>query len=238
MKSFTIVMLAAVLLLPSCQYRGAVYVSHTHVGVGVKSSPEAASPIDMNIGYNHEVIAFVPKREGETMPGESAALISMSDTQIMSRPGSSTVLKVRDGLITGSAAIAASVPDGSVISATVGGASGASTEVTGNVGDRIGAAFVATPLYPFVMQEELQQAFEAAEKAKDPEAVFAQAATNVDEVFKKAYDMAKSRPSASASFAFGEAKDEYLVKPNGLSREEAGVRRTKLYYALRGAMKD
>lgn len=165
----TIYLLFALVLLglaSGCRYRGAVYSEYEQLALDVRASTtDANGPVKVNFGYDRGVIAFVPHRvggDGKTgARGEAVSVISWSKTGTDVRPstaprgGSNTVLSVNAGLITGTAANVAAIPQGMLVTVV---SDASSTNFVGvTKGSRISAAAAMTmPAFRDVLQSAAQ----------------------------------------------------------------------------------
>ena len=177
-----------ILLTIGCQYRGAIYSQYQQVGIGIRSSPETASPVRVNFGYDRGVIAFVPKLEEGSLKGEAGSLISKNSVSANLSPGAaSELLTVDEAFISGNAAIIAAIPDGQTVKFEVG--SGESYKVTtkGGSGDRILEALEGKPILTDA-EKEVRKLILEINARNDHEQIYDRAAANMGSDFKTAYD--------------------------------------------------
>src|SRR5262245_24918262 len=59
----------------SCGYDGAIFVEGNYIGIGVRAAPETTSPVKLNLGYEHDVISFVPRRKHGPLAGEATSMV-------------------------------------------------------------------------------------------------------------------------------------------------------------------
>lgn len=223
-------------ILSGCTYRGAVYSEYTHFGLGIRSSVESAAPIDVEFGYGRGVFALAPKRDGEVAPGESAALISMNHLGSIARPAKpdDTVLRVNAAFVSGSAAIAAVLPDETflAIQPQVGGPLLPPLKVNGTPSERLKEAFKPTARFVIPEHQILQRLIDEINARNDAEAVYAKAGQIVSDEFAVLFKQ-KTAGGLSSRIAFLAAKNQYA-----LDQPDSKGRWRQLISALEAAIKE
>jgi len=71
-RSLAYMMLAVLALaglLPGCVYHGAVFSEYTQLSMGVRADRQTNIPLRLNVGYDHGIVAIVPKHEIDTDDG-------------------------------------------------------------------------------------------------------------------------------------------------------------------------
>jgi len=236
MMRSSILALAIAVFLISCTYRGAVYSEYTHFGLGIRSSVESAAPIDIEFGYGRGVFALAPKRDGKVAPGESASLISMNNLGTIAHPlkPDDTVLRVNAAFVSGSAAIAAVMPDQTsvVIQPQAGGPFLPSIEVNGTPEERLKEAFKPTARFVIPEQQILQELIDKIDARNDAEAVYAKAGQMVSDDFTALFQK-KSAQGLSNRIAFIAAKNQYVE-----NQPDTKGRWRQLISALAAAVKE
>ncbi|PON14999.1 hypothetical protein C2W62_26160 [Candidatus Entotheonella serta] len=170
MTKGSMLILAIALIFSGCAYRGAVYSEYTHYGIGIRSAVEEASPINVEVGYGRGVYALVPKREGGLSRGEAASLISKNNLGSDIRPrapdtDTEEILQVDAQFVSGAAAVAAVLPENSVlmINSAVGtedatvNLQNVRVDVQGEPMQRLSAAFSPSARFTLPEQETFQK---------------------------------------------------------------------------------
>jgi hypothetical protein len=233
----SLLVLSIGVILSGCTYRGAVYSEYTHFGLSIRSSVESAAPIDVEFGYGRGVFTIVPKRDGKKAPGESASLISMNHLGSIARPAKpdDTVLRVNAGFVSGSAALAAVMPDGTfvVIQPHAEGLL-PPIKVSGTPEERLKEAFKPTARFVIPEHQILQGLIDKIDTRNDAEAVYAKAGQVVSDEFTALFQKKTARELSNRT-AFIAAKNEYVENqpdPKGRWRQlisalEAAIKEVK-----------
>lgn len=225
MKVMAFVLGGVAIAASACHYPGAIYTEYTHLGLGVRSSPESASPVDVNFGYERGVLAIVPKRaDGK----DATSLISRTDIGTNLNQTGKTLLQVSSDFIAGTAAIAATIPAGADVEFIENGVVKATAEVKGD--NRIVTALRLTAVAPTPEIRLLKDTFEAALKHPRKGEVFTAAAALAPAEFKTLYDQ-KIGLGLNPQQAFNAAKNDYTSGSSG-----EGPKLMVLSAALTGAM--
>ncbi len=209
-----------------CSYSGAIYGSQQKFGLGIHLTTSDTTPVEMNVGYDQAVIAYVPRRGPEGATDEATAIISKNDLRTISNPTqlkSNPILQVDAALISGTAAIVASTTPGKTVEVSVGDRS-QTLPIVGNAGERISTALTGDP----AALSEVQQKFAAlhhrlAALAPDRStSVYDHAASSMPEEFRSLYQQRRgAHPAVSASDIFRSVTDDYLGYPPNTSRRDA-----------------
>jgi len=132
--------------LTGCAYRGAVYSEYQQFDLDLRATTTSSSsaPVDVNLGYDRGVFAYVPKQNAETnsTQGEAVSLISWNNTASSINPSgtsSNSLLKVDAGFITGVAADVVTAPTNAIVYLVAPGLTN-TIQTVGGPGDRITAA--------------------------------------------------------------------------------------------------
>ncbi len=190
----SILILAMAVIFSGCAYQGAVYSEYTHYGLGVRSAVEEASPVNVELGYGRGVYALVPKREAGPSQGEAASLISKNDLGSDPRPNATEeLLRVDAQFISGAAAIAAVMPENTVL--MINSAAGVEdakvniqnvmVKVKGEPKERLSAAFTPSARFTHAGQQALQDLFNKVNALPEAqtEAVYGGAGLAVSDAF-------------------------------------------------------
>lgn len=214
-------------LLAGCAYRGAVYAEYTHYGLGVRSSVEAAAPIDVELGYGRGVFSLVPKRTGTSAPGEAVSMIGLNQIASVADPGAITrvpLLKVNTAFISGSAALAAVTPENTElviaeptmrqsakrVNGTFMPVDGTSMTVKGTPAARLAAAFRPTARFVIPEQQQAQHLIDQIDARPDPQAAYRVAGQAVSAEFTQLFQ-ARLQQNISPRTAFIVAKNQYVT---------------------------
>lgn len=204
-------------LLASCSsYQGAVYTSHQAFGLGVHTAAEGPAPVKLNFGYDHAVGALVPRRGYDTVADEATSLISKDNIQTVINPDKSMlsrdkVLQVDSALITGTAAIIATLPAGSTAAVSEDGVEH-SFVVRGTPGQRIstalqlGTARLSTAQLQMLATTQAVTELDPARK----DGVYRDAAKNLPEAFQQFFNNDLKKNDNDAVVAFDEATARFV----------------------------
>lgn len=151
--------LALILTAQGCFYRGAIYSEYNHYGLRIRSSPEPNSPASVEMGYNHETVAFVPGKDEGNQKGEASSIIagSVLGSDINPTHSGSNILSVRSVFISGTAAVIATIdPETTVeLVGSDGTPDKAKIETRGDAAERLAYAF--TPTARFSTAEDMAE---------------------------------------------------------------------------------
>lgn len=135
-----------VFCLTGCAYRGAVYSEYQQFDLDIRATTTSSSsaPIDVNLGYDLGIFAYVPKQNAETnsTQGEAVSLISWNNIASSINPSgtsSNSLLKVDAGFITGIAADVVTAPTNATVYIVAPGLTN-TIQTVGGAGDRLTAA--------------------------------------------------------------------------------------------------
>jgi hypothetical protein len=146
MKLFQLILASlCAISLTSCAYRGAVYSEYQQFDLDIRATTTSSSsaPVEVNLGYDRGVFAYVPKQNAETnsTQGEAVSLISWNNTGTSINPfGKGTnLLTVDAGFITGVAADVVTAPTNCTVNIVAAGLTN-TIIAYGSPGDRIATA--------------------------------------------------------------------------------------------------
>lgn len=60
---------AGIILMQGCVYHGAVFSEYSQLGMGVRADRQTAVPVRLNVGYEHAMVAVVPKHDVDADDG-------------------------------------------------------------------------------------------------------------------------------------------------------------------------
>ncbi len=133
-------------LLPGCRNVGVVYGEYQQFSLAsFRVTPEEASPLSVNIGWNQGNLAIVSKKGKGAQSGEAVAMIAKTELgsgHDLTGNSNGNLLAADSYFISGNAAVVASLPDGKQVvlksgaTETVDG-----IEIEGTPAERIGSAF-------------------------------------------------------------------------------------------------
>jgi hypothetical protein len=218
-----------------CGPSGAVFVEFTHYGLGVRSSPETASPVKVELGYEHGIVSFVPRRTSGPMAGEATSIIFSNNLSSKPLPGSGgEALKVDSIFVSGSAALALVAPQDSTVSMEAEGRK-LETTVQEPPEKRLEAAFAPSARFTTVEQKSLNELLTKL-NALPPAAqgtAIDKVATTLGDPFKKKIqdDTAAGQPKLQA---FRRAVRDFLAAE---TTPGAGKNHQALIKALEDALK-
>lgn len=111
------------LSLAGCNHVGVVYSEYQEFSLAaIRVTPENSSPVDINMGWNQGTVAIVARRGGGQQPNEAASIIAQ--TSLVSVPpvegAGEDLLRTDSYFISGTAALAASAPEGYAVKVKLG----------------------------------------------------------------------------------------------------------------------
>ena len=186
------------LFLGACQYKGAIFAEYQHMGLGIRAAPEQGSPVDLEVGSDRAVIAFIPKRERGDNKGEATSIVSWNFLRTTANPGSKELLKVDAGFMSGTAAnVLATASDSKNVKLMSGQSTVATFRANGSSSERLTEALSAvdTSIYGTPTAREYDQLFE---KLKGNDRALGAIAESMGGAFKTRYDQLAGSGAATA----------------------------------------
>lgn len=227
-----VALLAATAVCGGCKgYDGAIYFESQHWGIGMRGSPEAAMPLQVDVGYDRDVIAFVPS---DSADGEGGSLIAYNRTvaaEVLAEQGIPIRydgIVVEAGMFAGDAAralVGCEECDDESDDATDAATDAAATEAK-NVAKRIEAGFGKEKGIPFdaaywmSRMSDVDLAGELFEKAQG----------TMTPDFQKLYRV--SLESLSAGKAEREPKSDATAAPDAVPLKERAFRAAATNYVM------